>query len=234
MVFVGHRTAQPRLQPCPRHARPAAGADLRVGRGRRGAGAAPGVDRRPVAGHRAPSWSAAWRTCSSVCCRTAGSKSAFSAARRSTATATSTPRSSARTSGRPCGFPGSGGAAEIAIHARRTLVISRLNRRAFPERVDFVTSPGHRSDGRTRRELGHARGGAGPGGDRQGHPRGRRRDRRAGACALCIRASPSMRSAPASAGRCGAGTIWPRSPRRPRRAALLRDVLDPKRLYLKG
>jgi glutaconate CoA-transferase subunit B len=57
-------------------------------------------------------------------------------------------------------LPGSGGAAEIAIHARRTVVISRLNRRAFPERVDFITSPGHRSHGRTRRELGMP--GAGP------------------------------------------------------------------------
>src|SRR5512132_4734826 len=38
-------------------------------------------------------------------------------------------------------LPGSGGAAEIAIHARRTVVISRLSRRAFPEAVDFVTSP---------------------------------------------------------------------------------------------
>ncbi len=57
-------------------------------------------------------------------------------------------------------LPGSGGAAEIAIHARRTLVISRLNRRAFPERVDFITSPGHRMRGRTRAELGMP--GAGP------------------------------------------------------------------------
>ena len=40
-------------------------------------------------------------------------------------------------------LPGSGGAAEIATHARRTLVIAKLNRRAFPESVDFVTSPGH-------------------------------------------------------------------------------------------
>ncbi|HEY3280498.1 MAG TPA: CoA-transferase [Gemmatimonadales bacterium] len=39
-------------------------------------------------------------------------------------------------------LPGSGGAAEIAIHARRTLIISKLSPRAFPERVDFVTSPG--------------------------------------------------------------------------------------------
>ncbi len=57
-------------------------------------------------------------------------------------------------------LPGSGGAAEIAIHARRTIVISRLSRRAFPEAVDFITSPGHRMRGRTRSELGMP--GAGP------------------------------------------------------------------------
>jgi glutaconate CoA-transferase subunit B len=57
-------------------------------------------------------------------------------------------------------LPGSGGAAEIAIHARRTVVISRLSRRAFPESVDFVTSPGHRTRAGTRRELGMP--GAGP------------------------------------------------------------------------
>lgn len=50
-------------------------------------------------------------------------------------------------------LPGSGGAAEIAIHARRTVVVSRLDRRAFPEAVDFVTSPGHHAKGRSRREL---------------------------------------------------------------------------------
>jgi glutaconate CoA-transferase subunit B len=51
-------------------------------------------------------------------------------------------------------LPGSGGAAEIAVHAHRTVVISRLDRRVFLERVDFITSPGMRSKGRTRRELG--------------------------------------------------------------------------------
>jgi glutaconate CoA-transferase subunit B len=50
-------------------------------------------------------------------------------------------------------LPGSGGAPEIAIHAKRTLVIARLDKRAFPERVDFITSPGHRARGGTRREL---------------------------------------------------------------------------------
>ena len=57
-------------------------------------------------------------------------------------------------------LPGSGGAAEIAIHARRTLVIARLDRRAFPERVDFITSPGHRARGGSRAALGIP--GAGP------------------------------------------------------------------------
>src|SRR3989442_1329911 len=51
-------------------------------------------------------------------------------------------------------LPGSGGAAEIAVHARRTLIIAKLNPRAFPERVDFVTSPGQRCGGRRRGELG--------------------------------------------------------------------------------
>lgn len=41
-------------------------------------------------------------------------------------------------------LPGSGGAAEIARHARRVLVVTPLDRRAFPERVDFVTSSGAR------------------------------------------------------------------------------------------
>ena len=41
-------------------------------------------------------------------------------------------------------LPGSGGAAEIAIHAHRILIVAKLSPRAFPERVDFVTSPGQR------------------------------------------------------------------------------------------
>jgi len=57
-------------------------------------------------------------------------------------------------------LPGSGGAAEIAIHAQRVVIISRLNPRAFPEHVDFITSPGHRARGGSRRELGMP--GAGP------------------------------------------------------------------------
>ena len=39
-------------------------------------------------------------------------------------------------------LPGSGGACEIASLAKRILVITPQSRRSFPERVDFITSPG--------------------------------------------------------------------------------------------
>ena len=41
-------------------------------------------------------------------------------------------------------LPGSGGACEIAIHAQRLLIVAKLDARAFPEKVDFITSPGKR------------------------------------------------------------------------------------------
>jgi glutaconate CoA-transferase subunit B len=43
-------------------------------------------------------------------------------------------------------LPGSGGACEIAIHARRILVIMRQARRSFVDELDFRTSPGHSGD----------------------------------------------------------------------------------------
>jgi len=130
-------------------------------------------------------------------------------------------------------LPGSGGAAEIAIHARRTVVISRLDRRVFPERVDFVTSPGHRAGGRTRREMGMP--GAGP---------------------TKVVTDQAVLEADADSGELvlaslypgieptevAAGIGWPlrsrsrlarAEPPTPRELHLLREVLDPKRLYLK-
>jgi glutaconate CoA-transferase subunit B len=43
-------------------------------------------------------------------------------------------------------LPGSGGACEIAIHARHILVIMRQAKRSFVDRLDFRTSPGHSGD----------------------------------------------------------------------------------------
>jgi glutaconate CoA-transferase, subunit B len=57
-------------------------------------------------------------------------------------------------------LPGSGGAAEVAAHAQRTIVIAKLGARAFPADVDFVTSPGHRYRGARRSQQ--ASPGAGP------------------------------------------------------------------------
>jgi len=51
-------------------------------------------------------------------------------------------------------LPGSGGACEIALLARKVLIIARLGRRTFVERLDFVTSPGHLSGGDSRLRLG--------------------------------------------------------------------------------
>jgi glutaconate CoA-transferase subunit B len=131
-------------------------------------------------------------------------------------------------------LPGSGGAAEIAIHARRTVIISRLSRRAFPDAVDFVTSPGHRFRGRTRRELGMP--GAGP---------------------VKVVTDKAVLEAEAETGELVLAALYPgvvadevragvgwRLRSRPHLAKvdpptdvelrLLRDVLDPQRLYLKG
>jgi len=51
-------------------------------------------------------------------------------------------------------LPGSGGACEIAIHAQQVFMIMRLNRRAFVERLDFCTSPGHLLGGVGERAAG--------------------------------------------------------------------------------
>ena len=55
-------------------------------------------------------------------------------------------------------LPGSGGACEIAIHARHVFVIMRQSARSFVERIDFRTSPGNLG-GAERAAAVRARGG---------------------------------------------------------------------------
>jgi glutaconate CoA-transferase, subunit B len=57
-------------------------------------------------------------------------------------------------------LPGSGGACEIAILASKVFVIAPQTKRTFPEKVDFITSPGFVNHPETRRKLGMP--GAGP------------------------------------------------------------------------
>lgn len=56
-------------------------------------------------------------------------------------------------------LPGSGGACEIATNAQRTFMIMRLKRRAFVDKLDFLTSPGHLTGGNSRALLGLPGGG---------------------------------------------------------------------------
>jgi glutaconate CoA-transferase subunit B len=51
-------------------------------------------------------------------------------------------------------LPGSGGACEIAALAKKVVIVINNTRRNFPERVDFITSPGYLSGGRERESLG--------------------------------------------------------------------------------
>lgn len=39
-------------------------------------------------------------------------------------------------------LPGSGGACEISIHAKKIIIILNQNNKTFPENIDFITSPG--------------------------------------------------------------------------------------------
>lgn len=56
-------------------------------------------------------------------------------------------------------LPGSGGACEIAILAKRVLVIVPQSKRCFPEHVDFITSPGFVDGPEARRRFGMPGGG---------------------------------------------------------------------------
>jgi len=51
-------------------------------------------------------------------------------------------------------LPGAGGAPEIASNAKKTMVVMRHNKRAFVEKVDFITSAGYLSGGNERKEKG--------------------------------------------------------------------------------
>lgn len=51
-------------------------------------------------------------------------------------------------------LPGAGGAPEIAISAKEVLITLRQNRRAFVEKLDFLTTPGYLDGGDARRRMG--------------------------------------------------------------------------------
>ena len=56
-------------------------------------------------------------------------------------------------------FAGSGGSCDIACLACRTVIIAKHEKRRFPEKVDYITSPGWLSGGNSRQRVGLVRGG---------------------------------------------------------------------------
>ena len=56
-------------------------------------------------------------------------------------------------------FPGSGGACDIACLARRTIIIALHEKRRFPEKADYITSPGWLQGGESREKAGLRMGG---------------------------------------------------------------------------
>lgn len=56
-------------------------------------------------------------------------------------------------------LPGSGGSADLAALSGRTVIIARHERRRFPERVDYCTSPGWLTGGDARMRAGLPMGG---------------------------------------------------------------------------
>ncbi len=51
-------------------------------------------------------------------------------------------------------FPGSGGANDIASHAKRILIICRHEKRRFPEKCSYITSPGYLNGPDARKNAG--------------------------------------------------------------------------------
>jgi len=56
-------------------------------------------------------------------------------------------------------FSGSGGACDIACLSRRSIIIALHEKRRFPEKVDYITSPGWLEGGDSRRRAGLLQGG---------------------------------------------------------------------------
>lgn len=56
-------------------------------------------------------------------------------------------------------LPGSGGACDISIHAKKIILILKQNKKTFTEKIDFITSPGFINSENPRNKYGIPGGG---------------------------------------------------------------------------
>lgn len=56
-------------------------------------------------------------------------------------------------------LPGSGGACEIAVHAKKIIMVLKQSEKSFPAKNDFITSPGFLNKSNPRKKLGMPGGG---------------------------------------------------------------------------
>ena len=129
-------------------------------------------------------------------------------------------------------FSGSGGACDIACLAKRTIIIAKHEKRRFPEKVDYVTSPGWLEGGRSRQAAGLVRGGPDVVVTTMGVIRFRAETKVALSGQL-----PSGADAPGRRRRDGVRPRDRRGRETPPPSAeelrILRDVVDPERVFLK-
>jgi glutaconate CoA-transferase subunit B len=127
-------------------------------------------------------------------------------------------------------LPGSGGACEIALHAHRILLLAEQNPKAFPERLDFRTSPGHLEGGDARSRAGLP--GNGPHGVIT--DLGRYRFEQGEMVLAALHPGVSLEQARAGLGwePRVADDLTTTEPPTAEELRLLREVLDPERLYL--
>jgi glutaconate CoA-transferase subunit B len=129
-------------------------------------------------------------------------------------------------------FSGSGGACDIACLARRTVIIALHEKRRFPEKVDYITSPGWLQGGETRRQAGLRWGGPSAVVTTRGVLRFRPDTH-----AMYLASYHPGLTGPAVAGETGfpldIGGAVETPPPTAEELRILRDVVDPERVFLK-
>jgi len=129
-------------------------------------------------------------------------------------------------------FSGSGGACDIACLAKRTVIIAQHEKRRFPERIHYVTSPGWLEGGDSRNRAGLVRGGPSVVVTTKGVMRFRAESRE-----MYLASYHPGLSARAVAEDTGfpldVKDATETSPPLPEELRILREVVDPERVFLK-